>query len=548
MLFLVLLSVWYFFLLRGIAFLLGEDKGLVLSETGGVLKGMGALALLLYGWHFIGPSSFWLLVPLGLVAGFGWWKKGKDWLRSRYEEFKAQSRLDIGLGLVFFLLPLFFAVQRSTVPDEGLYYAQSILWFENFGWVRGLANFDYFLGQGSSLHALESLLHFERGDFRTNDLAAFLVALLSVELFWKRKKLGLGFTLAYLAGIYLMAGLLTADNTDLILLVALPVLFHGETVELKSYFLIIAFMALVKTSGLIFLLMLLPLVKKRPWSVLIIGGTIVMLVAFKSWWLTGFPLFPFHSGQFTAVSWEIPRASFGMQSQFGLLQASTYLGDLPAERGTFFLQKQMIIGQMRLESVFAWVYLLISLFVGYILFRKHKWSWAVLFLGYALIWFFLAPQPRLAFPFFVFELAFLLGLIYRGKSNWFYLTPFAVPVFLVSSSFGNALFYPDWKDGKSSIIPENVWAKEDIESRTMEVNNLEFCQVSKRAYCYYACFPCQAHIYQDYLVRDSLYLARPLGASFKDGFGYEVVPYDERLLEEFNSWDYGRQREYLGIE
>jgi len=547
---LAFLAIVYFLLLRGISLLFFRQGAEVLVETKAVLLVLAALAILLYGWHFLAPSSPFLLLPLVLVSLYGWWKKGGEWLTRAGLGFRKITKAERFIGILIFLFPLLFAAQASTVPDEGLYYAQSILWFEEVGWVKGLANFDYFLGQGSALHALESLLHFQFGDWRSNDLAAFLVALVSLELFLQRRQIGDWAVWVFISGSYLMAGLLTSDNTDLIFLVLMPVLYFQSKTSMWQLVLLIALAALTKLNGMIFLILLLPDLKQNIWPSLLGTLGILILVFFKSWWLTGYPLFPFSGSMAWPVAWQIPLASFSMQEQFGLLQSSDALGALPSDWGKYFLQEALLLGKMGIDSAFSYVFLVLSFTVtlGLVRSSEKNLRWGLLIFVFALFWLLFAPQIRLALPMLIFLLFIVFARVKRPFNLFLYplISGLVLTVSLLGK--GSSLLYPQLNAWSTILVPENVWGESHIACSEKTVDQLTYGKVADGSFCYYACFPCQGHIFQDYLVEDSIYIAVPLGDDYSDGFSYRAVAFDKKLLQEFNSWDYVRQRRYLGLD
>tara|TARA_R110001592_G_scaffold316102_3_gene592338 strand:+ start:27245 stop:28909 length:1665 start_codon:yes stop_codon:yes gene_type:complete len=545
-----LVSVVYFILLRGISFWFpGKEKG-VLAETRAVLLVLSVLAIFLYGWHFFAPSSAFLILPLMLVSLYGWWKKGGEWIARARRGFRKMTKAEGFIGVLVFGLPLLFAAQVSTVADEGLYYAQSILWFEEVGWVKGLANFDYFLGQGSALHALESLLHFQFGNWRSNDVAAFLVALASLELYLQRKMVGEWGVWIFIGGSYLMAGLFTAPNTDIIYLVLIPVLFFQSKTSTWQMVLLVGLAALTKLNGLIFCILLLGTFKQNVRPSLLGTLGILFLVFFKSWWLTGYPLFPFSASLAWPVAWQIPAASFSMQEQFGLLQSSDSLGALPSEWGNYFLQTALLQGKMGIDSIFTYVFLVLSLLVawGFVRGKEKNIIWAVFIVSFAILWLLFAPQIRLALPMLIFSLLLVFRRIKLPFDLYYYPLLFAFVLTISLFGKGSSLLYPQIRSWSTLIIPKNVWNEEHIACSTRTVDNLNFKKAAKGSFCYYACFPCQGHIFQDYLVEDSLYVAFPLGDDYSAGFSYRAVAFDKELLKEFNSWDYVRQRGYLGVD
>ena len=147
-----------------IPFFLGGFAISILASIWAIFSGLG-----------IAFESFLILTTIGL----GIWKQKiyRDFLLSLKAKIKT---LPSYLTVLFIVIMLFAAAQCASAPyiiDNESYYIQTIKWLDTFGFVKGLANFHFFLAQNSGWHILQSALNADGMVSFFNDINGFYLVL-----------------------------------------------------------------------------------------------------------------------------------------------------------------------------------------------------------------------------------------------------------------------------------------------------------------------------------------------------------------------------------
>ena len=87
------------------------------------------------------------------------------------------------LLLVILLLFLAKSASMGSFIDNENYYVQTIKWLNQYGFVKGLANFNLLLGQTSGWHVLQSAFSFHFLNIDFNDIGGFFLFILNVYAF-----------------------------------------------------------------------------------------------------------------------------------------------------------------------------------------------------------------------------------------------------------------------------------------------------------------------------------------------------------------------------
>jgi len=78
--------------------------------------------------------------------------------------------------IVLTIIAIFALAQCASAPyiiDNESYYIQTIKWLDSYGYVPGLSNFHFFLGQNSGWHVLQSALNLDSLSSLLNDINGF---------------------------------------------------------------------------------------------------------------------------------------------------------------------------------------------------------------------------------------------------------------------------------------------------------------------------------------------------------------------------------------
>lgn len=241
-----------------------------------------------------------------------------------YEIKKLEKSLKLFLGFITF----FIIAQCASIPyaiDNESYYIQTIKWINEFGFVKGLANIHFFLGQTSGWHIAQSAFNFSFIYDKFNDLSGFCLLLGNIfaiqklnDYFKNQEKTNLIIGLFPLANVFLFQ-FISAPSPDMPIYVFTFVVFayflenhknfDNQTFNLIS--ILVLFSLYIKTTAIA--LCILPLIilflnykeikiyKITLFSILILG-----LFVAKNTIVTGFPLFPITRNFGFVADYQIP--------------------------------------------------------------------------------------------------------------------------------------------------------------------------------------------------------------------------------------------------
>ena len=270
-------------------------------------------------------ETFLLLLSLLLVI----WKKKtyKTFLISLKAKLKAlPSYLKALLGII----TLFAIAQCASAPyiiDNESYYIQTIKWLDTYGFVKGLANFHFFLAQNSGWHILQSGLNLDMITTFFNDINGFYLVLGNLYAF---DKLGLYFRNKEKHN--LIIGLFPIFNVFLFQFISTPspdlpiylltLIIFGEFLthytDHKSdnhatLFMLGVFAVFIKVTAVFLLIFPIVLYLKYKTSIrkdipklTIISGFAFALFVVKNSIISGYPLYPIASFRLTEADWLLP--------------------------------------------------------------------------------------------------------------------------------------------------------------------------------------------------------------------------------------------------
>src|SRR6478672_797865 len=269
---------------------------------------------------------FFLLLNVGLVFRY------RSEIRTVYRDF-GQLFNNLGIGfriylLVTLILILAQCASRPYVIDNESYYIQTIKWLNEYGFVKGLVNLHFFLGQLSGWHITQSVFNFSFLYKNFNDLSGFclmlgnIFAIEKLSDYFKNKN-----------KIYLVVGLLPIGNFFFFQFISAPspdipvyvftfiLLFYflknyatitAEAFNLISIF--VLFLLYIKNTTLVFVLVPIVLfalhykvLVKYAWKPLSLAALVLALFITKNMIICGSPVFPSRSYDFTTLDWAIPK-------------------------------------------------------------------------------------------------------------------------------------------------------------------------------------------------------------------------------------------------
>lgn len=234
------------------------------------------------------------------------------------------------LKIVGVLIILFASAQCASAPyiiDNESYYIQTIKWLDTYGFVKGLANFHFFLGQTSGWHILQSALNLNGLTPALNDLNGFylilgnIYALEALGKYIKTKKTYLLYTgLFPLCNIFLFQ-FISAPSPDLPIYVLTLIIFgefityynKQQSTSIAIIFILSVFAIYIKVTSAFLLLFPILLYLKHKENIRrdllkIIPLSICAFILFtiKNSIITGYPLYPLNSFSLQGVDWTLP--------------------------------------------------------------------------------------------------------------------------------------------------------------------------------------------------------------------------------------------------
>ncbi|MBK9224649.1 MAG: hypothetical protein IPO23_08525 [Flavobacterium sp.] len=179
---LIILS-WVYIVFTTINLGFGVDKLFKLQNKDFVVTsvlGLFATTILASFWAIFGRINIefhYLLLTLNLLI----FLKFKDDIFSIYTTFINELKT-LSKNLKYYLAIITFCIiaQCSSIPyviDNESYYIQTIKWLNEYGFVKGLVNLHFFLGQVSGWHITQSALNFSFLYKNFNDLSGFCLLL-----------------------------------------------------------------------------------------------------------------------------------------------------------------------------------------------------------------------------------------------------------------------------------------------------------------------------------------------------------------------------------
>ncbi|MEP0264153.1 hypothetical protein [Dokdonia sp.] len=278
---------------------------------------------------FYGLHGYFESTLLVITSIIGIWKRKEYWefLLSLKAKIKT---LPIYLKTLWIIIIFFAAAQCASAPyiiDNESYYIQTIKWLDTYGYVKGLANFHFFLGQTSGWHILQSALNLDMLSNILNDINGFyliagnLYALDALNTYFKKgKKHFLIIGLFPIFNVFLFQ-FISAPSPDLPIYILTLVIF-GEFIKQHSskneasyltLFILGVFAIFIKVTAVFIILFPIILyirdhkkIRKDIVKLSIISSIAFILFVIKNSIITGYPLYPIASFRLTDVDWLLP--------------------------------------------------------------------------------------------------------------------------------------------------------------------------------------------------------------------------------------------------
>ncbi len=294
--------------------------------------GLFATTVLASIWAIFGRINVEFHVFLLLLNGFAFFRYRPEILKL-YADFGYQLRsLTLGLKVFLLIITFFIIAQCASIPyviDNESYYIQTLKWLNNYGFVKGLVNLHFFLGQVSGWHVAQSVFNFSFLYKNFNDLSGFCLLLGNI---FAVEKLNAYFKNNHKN--YLITGLLPLANIFFFQFISAPspdvavyvftfiILFYFienfKSCTAESFNLIVVlvlFLLYVKNTALAFVFIPIVLfvlhfrtLSKNMWKPLSVAILVLGLFITKNMIVCGSPVFPSRLFKATTLDFAIPEA------------------------------------------------------------------------------------------------------------------------------------------------------------------------------------------------------------------------------------------------
>lgn len=406
------------------------------------LGGFG-IALMASCWAiFNGLHNYFegLLVAITLILVI--WKQ-KIYIRFLLSLKAKIKTLPTYLRILWGVIILFAAAQCASAPyilDNESYYIQTIKWLDTYGFVKGLANFHFFLAQNSGWHILQSALNLNGVVPFFNDINGFylvlgnLYALDKLGLYFKQKEKQL-----------LVIGLFPIFNVFLFQFISTPspdlpiyllsLLIFGEFLthytsrkesNISMLFALGVFAIFIKVTAVF--LIIFPVIiyvknrelaRKDLLKLSVISGIAFILFVIKNSIISGYPLYPIASFRLTNMNWTVP-----VQLQEYLVETTKYYA--------FFLTPEEYENSTLVQRIIHWlklpklhglfnmamctVLLLFPFFIKKVSFKKPLYIlYIISILQFLFLWL-TSPQYRFYLGFFILLALTMIALCITKES------------------------------------------------------------------------------------------------------------------------------------
>lgn len=288
-----------------------------------LLVGLMLQTVLFVGVSFFLPMQHFIIkvwIGITLLSGFFFGTAFFSYnQKTKYFSFFYQWKVVIVL-----LIIAFQSAHLPSFPDHYSYYLPTVRWAQQFGILKGLANWNYFLGQFSPWHILYAA--YDAFVFNTG-LALngwFMMATTLYFLHSVEKKTPQNSN--YVAFLYLLFGTLFLDgiSPDILPLFLIFFLYFSQSKfkdqnEIVSVVFVfwVVFVKIVYAPLLLLVWIFYRKTIDKKWGELsLIAGTMVVFFVLKNYVLTGYPLFPLSLTWGFVPEWAIPPELFSiMDSQ-----------------------------------------------------------------------------------------------------------------------------------------------------------------------------------------------------------------------------------------
>lgn len=504
---------------------------------------------------FTSIGSFILVSNSCLLLLLLLWKKNeiKTSFKETFNDLASLSRISKLFLIALLLFSLAKSAQYPFIIDNESYYLQTIKWINDYGIVKGLGNLHIFFAQTSPFHILQAGFNFSIITDRINDLNGFIFITTSLFFIVEFEKKHAEKKEIHWIGLVLVFNVLffqflSAPSPDLPIILLSQVLFYyyleKELTDSNFLLLLILFLFLffIKITSAPFGVLLLFLIvksKKRAFYLLLFGGFISTILLFKNYFLTGYPIYPFHFFS-CEVDWKIPSELLKFISI--ATENAGYFKTNSIQNSTVFNKLSSWIQLDGINRFFNWGILMLFIvapFTNKIRTQiKYKILYSLLVLHFLSL-LVTSPQFRFFLPEFIFLFALIISAIIRFFNLSFrqiktlilasLLLPISIIFFIDYSNFTNNKLHQKKEKYHWSqvLIPEKNTQYPNLIFEKIQEGNLEYYSPRENFFFYgnaNGSLPCVNKVQLEYFKKKYFILPQQRTKSIKDGFYSKRLP------------------------
>lgn len=507
---LLIIVSWIYILFTTINLGIVFDKIIRLKNTDFIITsilGLFSATLLASFWAIFGRINveFHIVLLVLNLAALALYKKD---IYSAYTNFlNALKTLNTFLKYYLIVISILIVAQCSSIPyviDNESYYIQTIKWINEYGFVKGLVNLHFFLGQVSGWHITQSVFDFSFLYKNFNDLSGFCLLLGNV---FAIQKLNIFFENNEKK--YLIIGLFPLFNLFFFQFISAPspdipvyvftfiILFYyldnfkRMTSEIFNLLVtLILFTCYIKNTSITFVLIPLLLLvsnykilSKDLLKPTVISILVLALFVIKNMIICGSIVFP--SKLFNSLNMDYSIPDSIEQFYYDQLKYYGYFIDLN-QYNSMSVQELFLrwLSLPKLNGFFNKVIILLVVFIPILIYKfqnkKAYWALYSLMVIQLILLFATSPQYRFFMNFILFFSLFCLALLIRRKKTIYFLLQFslfvtiAVVFFPINlNRFSNYKFMMEISNFSSdNIIFPNKNTKYDTPFESIKNGNL----------------------------------------------------------------------------
>jgi hypothetical protein len=442
--FLIILS-WFYILFTTINLGFGLDKIINLKNKNFVITsilGLFLVTVLASIWAVFGRINIefhGILFLINVVLFFKFRNEIATIYKSFFKDFK---QLELVLKSYLIVISFLIVAQCASIPyviDNESYYIQTIKWINEYGFVKGIVNLHFFLGQTSGWHITQSAFNFSFLYKNFNDLSGFCLLLGTIFAIQKLHDYYQNNIKTYLIiGLLPIANILffqfiSAPSPDIPVYVISFILFfyfleNYKNISVETFNLIVIlvlFVLYIKNTTLTFVLipMILlglnfKLLSKNLIKPIAIAALIFTLFITKNMIICGSPIFPSKAFNLVTTNYAIP----DVIEQFYFDQLNYYGYFINMQQYHSMSAFELFLKWLslpKLNGLFNKISILLILAAPFFIYKfqnkKGLWMLYGLMVVQMMLLFATSPQYRFFMNFILFFSLFCLACIVQSK-------------------------------------------------------------------------------------------------------------------------------------